>query len=73
MKNITKKLLSVFTVSAIAVSMLPSAFAVNGEINVIVDGRELQIAEGDTRPFIEDGRTLVPMRAIFEALGATVE
>ena len=73
MNNITKKLLSIFSASAIAVSMLPGAFASNDGINVIVDGNALQIAEGDTRPFIEDGRTLVPMRAIFEALGATVE
>ncbi|MBR0366154.1 MAG: haloacid dehalogenase-like hydrolase, partial [Clostridia bacterium] len=59
--------------SAISISMLPNTLAADDGIKVIVDGSELQIAEGDTKPFIEDGRTLVPMRAIFEALGATVE
>ena len=73
MKNLTKKLLSLFAASAIAVSMLPAAFAANDDIKVIVNGAELKIAENDTKPFVEDGRTLVPMRAIFEALGATVE
>lgn len=73
MKNVTKKLLSVFAASAIAVSMLPASFAANDDIKVIVDGTELVISEEDTKPFVEDGRTLVPMRAIFEALGATVE
>lgn len=73
MKNITKKLLSILAASAIAVSMLPASFAANDDIKVIVDGTELVISEEDTKPFVEDGRTLVPMRAIFEALGATVE
>ena len=73
MNNITKKILSVFAASAIAVSMLPAAFAANDDIKVIVNGSELKIAENDTKPFVEDGRTLVPMRAIFEALGAAVE
>jgi competence protein ComEC len=37
---------------------------------VILDGQQLTFA--DTEPIIEDGRTLVPLRAIFEAMGATV-
>ena len=73
MNNNIKKLLSIIAALAIALSMLPAAYAANDGIKVVVDGSELQIAEGDTRPFIEDGRTLVPMRAIFEALGATVQ
>ena len=39
-------------------------------IGVIVYGSKVKF---DQEPFIEDGRTLVPLRAIFEALGATVE
>ena len=73
MGKLSKKLLSIFAASAIAVSMLPQSLAANDDIKVIVNGSELKIAEGDTKPFVEDGRTLVPMRAIFEALGATVE
>lgn len=39
-------------------------------INVNVDGKELVF---DVQPTIVSDRTMVPMRAIFEALGATVE
>ncbi|MBR0470299.1 MAG: copper amine oxidase N-terminal domain-containing protein, partial [Clostridia bacterium] len=44
----------------------------NEPIKIIVNDVELVIPEGDTTPFIENDRTLVPMRAIFEALGAKV-
>jgi heme-binding NEAT domain protein len=37
---------------------------------VILDGRDLSF---DVPPMIENGRTLVPLRAIFEALGAKVD
>ena len=40
------------------------------EIKVTVDGTKLTF---DQPPVIVDGRTLVPLRAIFEALGATVD
>ncbi|HBC93684.1 MAG TPA: hypothetical protein DCZ10_12530 [Pelotomaculum sp.] len=36
---------------------------------VTLDGKQLSF---DVSPIIEDGRTLVPLRAIFEAMGATV-
>ncbi|MCD8181353.1 MAG: copper amine oxidase N-terminal domain-containing protein [Firmicutes bacterium] len=40
------------------------------DVKVYVDGAQLTF---DVNPIIEDGRTLVPLRAIFEALGAQVE
>jgi len=40
------------------------------QISVVLDGRTLQF---DVHPTIIDGRTMVPMRVIFEELGATVE
>ena len=40
------------------------------EIQILVDGERV---EADVPPVIVDDRTLVPFRAIFEALGATVE
>lgn len=39
-------------------------------LRLVVDGRRL---ETSPPPFIAGGRTLVPMRALFEALGASVE
>jgi len=38
-------------------------------ISVTINGRALVM---DTHPVVRDGRTLVPLRAIFEALGASV-
>ncbi len=40
------------------------------DVGVEIDGQEYLF---DPPPFIQDGRTLVPMRAFFEALGATVD
>lgn len=40
------------------------------EIRVLVDDNPLSL---DVAPIIDQGRTLVPLRAIFEALGATIE
>lgn len=45
-----------------------TAFA-EDEIRIVVNGEEISF---DAKPFIEEGRTMVPMRAIFEALGAEV-
>lgn len=39
----------------------------SGEIRVVVDGSELVM---DEPPLIQDGRLMVPVRAVFEALGA---
>ena len=39
-------------------------------VRIIVNGRDLAF---DVPPVIEDGRTLVPVRVIFEALGANIE
>ena len=54
--------------------MVISSFSVvafaNDEISVIVNGKKLVM---DQNPIIVEGRTLVPLRAIFEALSATVE
>lgn len=61
-----------FAISAAAISSLLvfSAFADIQGVSVSVDGKKL---ETDVNPIITDGRTLVPMRAVFEALGAQIE
>ena len=41
-----------------------------GAVNLYVD---MNLIETDTPPTIVEGRTLVPLRAIFEAIGATVD
>ncbi|MBS4006921.1 MAG: hypothetical protein KGZ45_00605 [Clostridium sp.] len=69
----TRGLFSVFLLSTLLLLIcLPGG---NGlaeaasPIRVTVDGRELAM---DVPPTVRNGRTLVPMRAIFEALGARV-
>lgn len=61
-------------ISAIAAASLASACAVPAlaadDITVNLDGKAVSF---DVAPIIENDRTLVPVRAIFEALGAQVE
>lgn len=49
----------------------PKDSVVSGDaaIKIMINGKELL---SDTAPFTQSGRVLVPLRAIFEALGATV-
>lgn len=62
-----KKIMTAAAVTAAAVSM-SAAYA--QDITVTIDGQNVAF---DQPPIIDNDRTLVPMRAIFEALGATVE
>ena len=55
----------IFLTSAIIMSMSTLAFA-NDEVTVIVKGEEIE-----ARGSIIDGRTLVPVRGVFEKLGYT--
>lgn len=64
-----KKITSIFLVFAI-LSLNLIAFSAGSGITVYVDGNKLDFK--DAEPFIENGRTLVPFRAIAEALGADV-
>lgn len=64
-----KKLFILFLCFVMAFSV--SAFALeNDEISVLVSGNKLEF---DVQPQIINGRTIVPMRKIFEALGANVQ
>lgn len=64
-----KRLISALIVAAMMLSFT-SVFATDApSAEVFIDGTKL---ECDVPPIIENGRTLVPMRAIFEALGANV-
>ena len=66
-KKIIAIALSALTVAA-ALSM--PVFA-DDTVKVLVNGNEITFT--DVAPYIEEGRTLVPMRTIFETLGAVVE
>lgn len=62
MKKIISILLSLLMLASFSASAHP-------DITVLIEGEPLEF---DTKPVIVNSRTMVPMRAIFEALGATV-
>jgi cell wall-associated NlpC family hydrolase len=55
--------------AALLAFLLAPRIAAAGSIRTVVDGREIPF---DTPPIVENDRTLVPARALLEALGATV-
>lgn len=60
-------------VSALCAASVTAAFAapvMADDITVLLNGNAIEF---DVAPIIENDRTLVPLRAIFEALGAEVE
>ncbi len=62
------KSIAVLTLSAISL-LSASVFAENNEISVLVNNESVTF---DQPPVIMDGRTLVPIRAVFEKVGADV-
>lgn len=62
-----KKIAALLIAAAATASMAVSAFAATP--SVYLNGEKMTF---DADPFIENDRTLVPVRAIFEACGATV-
>jgi len=66
-----KKFYILFAILVSMLSMSTSTFAQgNEEIKVFVKGLQLKF---DVPPQMQNGRTLVPLRVIFEALGALVD
>ncbi|MCX7841752.1 MAG: phosphate ABC transporter substrate-binding protein PstS family protein [Clostridia bacterium] len=63
-----KKMLTIIMIAVMALSLITSVSAAS--ITVKVDGKTIAL---DVAPVIESGRTLVPIRAIAEALGADVQ
>ena len=61
-----KRLLSFLIIFVIILSL---PIAVNSDIGVYLDGTRLSF---DVPPQITDGRTMVPLRVIFEGMGAEV-
>ncbi len=71
MKNgITKRTIVVIVCVIFTLLSTFTVIADEKAMTVTLDGKKIEF---DQPPIVEDGRTLVPMRAIFEAMGATVE
>lgn len=65
-----KKIYAMILTVVMTAASVGSAAVAKEDIKVSVNGR---LVSFDQPPIIQDGRTLVPMRAIFETLGAEVE
>lgn len=65
-----KKLVSMLSVIAMTLSMVVMPAMAKDNITVELDGKAIEF---DVQPQIINDRTMVPVRAIFEALGATVD
>ena len=65
-----KKFISLILTVSMMLSGICAYCAEDGAVTVYVDGLKINF---DVDPIIDNGRTLVPMRYIFESLGATVE
>ncbi len=65
-----KKIIS-FVLALSSAAAVTTGVLADDEITVLVNGTAVEFE--DQAPFIENDRTLVPMRAIFEALGAYVD
>ncbi len=65
-----KRLFTILTVFALIMCLLPFSATANDEISVYLNGNKLSF---NVNPQIIDGRTMVPMRGIFEAFGAKVQ
>ncbi len=65
-----KKLLCAAIAAAMTFTASSAVFAGSENVTVILDGKTLDF---DVQPQIINDRTMVPMRAIFEAMGASVD
>lgn len=65
-----KKLILIIILMLNMLYLYTSAASATGSLSVQVDGKILNI---DVQPIIENGRAMVPLRTIFEALGAVVK
>ena len=64
-----KKIISMLLVIIMIAGCMSVSNVFAADINVTIDGKAQNY---DVMPVIENGRTLVPMRAIFEAMGCAV-
>lgn len=70
MKKMITKLCALLLIALLLTGLTMPVMAADGrEVTVVLDGETIQF---DVAPRITEGRTMVPVRAIFEALGATV-
>ncbi len=66
----TRRIISTALMLVMLITLSINVSAGDKPVTVYLDGNQLEF---DVNPIIDNGRTLVPMRKIFESLGATVD
>jgi len=66
-----KRLSAIVVVLALLLALMPATVLANNNIAVTIDGTAVVFA--DQQPVIVDGRTLVPVAGVFQALGFNVQ
>jgi len=66
-----KKIIMMFLVCIIAIAIFPTGTFASNEIIVTAHGERVTFPDGQS-PIVVDGRVLVPLRGVFEALGFDV-
>ena len=64
-----RRLISLSLATMMIVANMSMTLAASGSAYVFLDGEQVLF---DQAPVVENGRTLVPFRAIFEAMGASI-
>ena len=68
-RKVKKRIISIMIALFIVLGMFGATTFASSGVTVILDGKTLPF---DVPPQIMNGRTMVPLRAIFEAMGATI-
>ena len=68
-----KKIFSIVLVLCMMLSLGVMNASADNDIAIVVDAKVVDCSAYGQLPVIVEGRTLVPLRSVFEALGATVE
>ena len=71
MKRLVSMILSVTIVMGVIFSVSVNSYAASPIENIYVNGEPIEFSDAE-RPYIQNDRTMVPLRVIAEALGATV-
>ncbi len=73
--NRLRLMVAFLMVTCLVISAAPAKASGTRPVRVVINGRELSVPEGEPGPFVDvaSNRTLVPMRAVLEALGARLE
>ena len=67
---LSEKIIALIVCTVLIISSLSLSVFAEDEIKVVIDGEELEM---DVSPAIINGRTMVPLRAIFEYFGAKID